>query len=236
MPVESWVPGFRPSRDAFRFTNSFPPAPAVNLDFGPAGTIGVGDASGGLCGGMVFAVRDLVEAGRTRPDLATPPEPSSDLFKFLVRRLLDSWDIPGGVFRYLRWMVTPDGDTGVGPFSVQGVRGLTLREQWPHLRQSLDAGTLTPIGLVTVHGADLTQVGHNHQVLAYGYVLDGDRVELAVYDPNTPLDRADDVRIRFSTANPGRAEPPFTHTIAIKHPVRGFFLARYRKPRRALPF
>jgi hypothetical protein len=234
MPVESWVPGFRPSQDAFQFTNSFPPAPAVSLDLGPAGTIGVGDASGGLCGGMVFAVRDLVEAGQARPDLTSPPAPDSPLFGYLVRRLLDSWDVPGGVFRYLRWMVTPDADTGVGPFRVQGVRGLTLREQWPHLRAALDAGTLSPIGLVTVHGADLTKVGNNHQVLAYGYVLDGDRVELAVYDPNTPASRADDVRIRFGLAAPAKAEP-MTHTVNISHPIRGFFLTRYKRSRRTLP-
>jgi hypothetical protein len=234
MPVEASVPGFRPSRDAFQFANNFPPTPAVTLDLGPAGMIGVGDASNGLCGGMVFAVRDAVEAERTMPADTTPPAPSSPLFGYLVRRLIDSWDVPGGVFRYVRWMVTPDGDSGLGPFSVQGVGGLTIREQWPHLREAIDAGRLTPLGLVTQHSADLTRIGLNHQVLAYGYLLDGDRVELSVYDPNTPVAMADEARIGFSLATPAKPAP-MTHNLGIGHPVRGFFISRYRRSRRPFP-
>jgi hypothetical protein len=234
MAVEVGVPGFLPSRDAFQFSNSFPATPAVTLDLGPVGMIGVGDASNGLCGGMVFAVRDLVEAGRTRPVDTTPPPSSSPLFGYLVRRLIDSWDVPGGVFRYVRWMVTPDCDTGLGPFSVQGVGGLTIREQWPHLRTAIDAGQLSPLALVTQHSADLTKVGLNHQVLAYGYSIDGDHVALSVYDPNTPPASADDVRIRFSVATPAKPAP-MTHNLRIGHPVRGFFISRYRRSRRQFP-
>jgi len=50
------VPNFRPSVNGFRFTNAFPPEPTIEIDLGPAGRVGLGDASQGVRGGMVFAV------------------------------------------------------------------------------------------------------------------------------------------------------------------------------------
>ena len=41
------------------------------------------------------------------------------------------------------------------------------------------------LGVVTVAGANPFQLGHNHQVLAYAYRLDGTQVTLQVYDPNS---------------------------------------------------
>lgn len=49
--------GFLPSRHGFAFVNSWPSEPAVVLTT-PFGKIGVGNASAGLCGGMVFAALD----------------------------------------------------------------------------------------------------------------------------------------------------------------------------------
>ena len=223
------VPGFAPSRHALRFTNAFPPAPAVTLDLGPAGVLGIGDASNGLCGGMVLAVRDLFEAWLTPPEADQPPAAGSPLFRYLVRRLIDSWDVPGGVLRYLRWMLTPDGDAGVGPFAVHGVAHMTILEQLPHVRAEIDEGRLCPLGLVTQHSADVGRLGRNHQVLAYGYALDGDLLTLSVYDPNTSLAGADDVRITLSVAGPHRATP-VRHNVNLPEPVRGFFISRYRPP------
>ena len=194
--------------------------------------LGIGDASNGLCGGMVLAVRDLFEAGRTPPGQDQPPAPGSPLFRYLVRRLIDSWDVPFGVFRYLRWMVTPDGNTGVAPFAVRGVAHLTIVEQWPHIRAAIEAGRLCPLGVVTQHSVDVGRLGRNHQVLAYGYLLDGDLLSLSVYDPNTPLAEADDVRLTLSLAGPGRATP-IRHNLRLPEPVRGLFVSRYRAPEQA---
>ena len=48
---------FQPSANGFAFENSWPSEPAVSVEtaFGP---INIGDASAGLCGGMVFAALD----------------------------------------------------------------------------------------------------------------------------------------------------------------------------------
>ena len=55
------VPGFLPSTNGFHFGNSWPHEPTLTIPF-PTGPIKVGDAAGGLCGGMAFAVRDFFES------------------------------------------------------------------------------------------------------------------------------------------------------------------------------
>jgi len=97
----------------------------------------------------------------------------------------------------------------------------TISRQWPRIRALLDGGQPAPLGLVTVASPNPLVLGRNHQVLAYGYALDGPEVTLAVYDPNSGPD--DSVVIRFSTAG-GFG---FASTVNIGRPVRGFFLTRY---------
>jgi hypothetical protein len=98
----------------------------------------------------------------------------------------------------------------------------TISRQWPRVRELLDAGQPAPIGLVTEASANPLLLGHNHQVLAYGYAVTGPEVTLAVYDPNSGPD--DSVVIRFGATR-------FAHTVSIGRPVRGFFLTRYRAAR-----
>lgn len=57
---------FLPSRDGLAFTNTWPPEPALSLP-SPFGTIGIGNAANGLCGGMIFAALDYWNAGRPAP-------------------------------------------------------------------------------------------------------------------------------------------------------------------------
>ena len=66
MIASNAVPGFTPSANGFRFANRFEPGPTVR--FGPLDPrlIGVGDAAGGLCGGMAWFVRERFEAGGPR--------------------------------------------------------------------------------------------------------------------------------------------------------------------------
>src|SRR5436305_14716185 len=110
MAISNVVADFVPSVNGFRFTNSFPHEPDVRLDLGPAGTIGLGDASQGICGGMAFAARDYYEARLPIPDIDSPPASGTPLFGYLVERLLDSFDVPGGVLKYAEWMMMPAGD------------------------------------------------------------------------------------------------------------------------------
>ncbi|MCW2529650.1 MAG: hypothetical protein JWM76_4510 [Pseudonocardiales bacterium] len=228
MGMHGRVNGFQPAQNGFTFTNSFPPAPAVTLDLGPLGPVGLGDASQGVCGGMAFAVRDFFEAGRPVPALAQPPAEGTPLFRFITQRLLDSFDVPDGVLRYADWMVAADADIDLLVATRSGTFSRTVRQTWPSVRADIDAGHPSPLGLVTVHTTDLKQIGKCHQVLAYGYdVDDAGAVTLAIYDPNTSPDQADDVWIRFDGAHPGHVSM-ISHNINIGEPtLHGFFRSIY---------
>jgi hypothetical protein len=217
---------FLPSRDGFAFTNSWPPAPAVSMATG-FGDIDIGNAKDGLCGGMVFAALDYWYAGVTPP--VTQPKPKSPLYKFLVRRIIDSWHVPVGVGQYFTWMNLPDGDVGFTAFGHKvvvehGVSGRTINQQWPLIRSDLDRGIPCALGLVTAASHNPADLGLNHQVLAHAYDVDGSTATVHVYDPNSGQE--DSVTITFDTSHPTKATK-FVHTIDIGHPVRGFFRTAY---------
>jgi hypothetical protein len=199
------VPGFRPSTSGLHFANNFPHVALRTVE-----VLGIemplGDASGGLCGGMAFAARDYFEAGMTPPaDRDTPG--SGPLFEYLADRLLESLDLPRGPARYFRYMspATRDHETFLSSLGI-GLRGrawVMIKQEWPKIKADLDSGTPAPLGLVTVKSADPRQLGQNHQVLAWGYELDAADLKIYVYDPNLPDN--DDVFISLSTADPKHA-------------------------------
>jgi hypothetical protein len=219
--------GFLPSVHGFAFSNAWPSGPAVSIPLG-FGSLGIGNAARGLCGGMVFAALDYWHAGISPP--AERPGQGSPLFRFIVRRLVDSWRLPAGVARYYRWMLLPDRDDRARRRARPGVASRTTRLHWPAVKGLLDAGTPAALGVVTVASANPLLLGGNHQVLAYRYLAEGTQVILHVYDPNSGPD--DSVWIRFDTS----ADPPaFTHNIGLRMPVRGFFLTRYAPARPPRP-
>jgi len=224
------VPNFKPSTNGFRFTNDFPAEPTIEINLGPAGTVGLGDASQGVCGGMAFAVRDYFEAGRPVPPDYTPPVKGSPLFDYITGRLIDSFNVPAGVLHYAEWMLLPSADLRLVIGSRAGTFSRTVTSSWPRVRTDIDDGHPSPLGLVTVHTADLTQIGKCHQVLAYGYHLDdAQTVRLSIYDPNTALEASDDVWISFATAAP-HTPSPITHNINIGGSMlHGFFRSDYTK-------
>jgi len=212
------VPGFLPSKNGLHYPNSWVSEPDITIST-PFGDVGLGSASNGLCGGMVFAVRDLFDAGRTPPpDTATPPGGSS-AFNYIVGRLIDSFNIPSGVLEYFTWMNLPTHNTALGP---RGTSDLTINQTMPAVRAMIDSGQPCPIGLVCVHSTDPTMLGKNHQVLAYGYEDSGSITTLRVYDPNVPDN--DDVTISFDHTNP-------THTTTFNDSagdtVLGFFVCNW---------
>jgi hypothetical protein len=224
----SAVPGFTPSRSAFRFPNRFPRQPVISVPVPGLGQIMIGDASRGLCGGMIFAARDLFEAGQAPPSDELPPPIGSPLYRYIVRRLFDSFDIPRGVARYYQLMCTPDADSVHATRTVRGVGRISVVNEWPSVRLDLDSGRLSPLGIVTIRSYDPTRMGVNHQVLAYSYEQRRTAVTLRVYDPNTPIERADDVTMSFDVARPA-GPVKIDHTLAVGgRPVRGFFRSRYR--------
>jgi hypothetical protein len=228
---------FLPSRDAFAFTNSWPSQPGVVLALTDH-SIRIGNAARGLCGGMVYAALDYWHAGLPPP--AARPAGGSPLYQFITHRLIASWHLPAGVGRYYKWMNVPDADYRLclpGPARLclpgragrarPGLRRLSVRQQWPLIRASIDAGQPAPLGVVTVASPWPGLLGRNHQVLAYGYEQAGGRVRLAVYDPNSGPD--DGIAIAFDAD--GRADRAasagFEHNLNIGRPVRGFFLTAY---------
>lgn len=215
---------FLPSLHAFGFANTWPDEPAFSVPT-PFGPLGIGNAARGLCGGMVFGALDYWHAGVEPP--TGLPSPSEPLYRFIVRRLIQSWHVPTGVARYYYWMNLPDDDTvrrhrWPGLPRDAGLHARTIALQWPRIKAQLDAGQPTPVGLVTVAGANPFKLGRNHQVLGYAYQLAETAVTLRVYDPNTGP--SDDVSIGFDLA---AARSGFTHSINIGLPVRGLFLTPY---------
>jgi hypothetical protein len=223
---------FLPSANAFGFDNTWPAQPAVVVPT-PFGDVSLGKANAGLCGGMVFAALDYYNARiappGARPALRTP------LYDFIVRRLIDSWQAPGGVARYYEWMGLPDGDGtafslfGRPVLTQRGLAWRTISGEWPRIRLDLDRGVPVPLGVVTVSSRQPHDLAMNHQILAYGHRTAGHRVTLRVYDPNRG--RRDDVTIAFDSSAP-QAATTFTHNLAIgRRPVRAFFRTGYRAHR-----
>lgn len=218
--------GFAPALDGFSFTNSWPAAPAVTVPT-PFGPVGIGNAANGLCGGMVYAALDYWIAGQVPP--RERPAPGTPLYKFIVRRLIDSWHVPAGIAEYFQWMNLPDADVSTSLLGRQvaverGVAWRTIRQQWPLVKARIDSGVPAPLGIVAVKSANVADLGKNHQVGAYAYSLSGAEVTLNVYDPNSGQNNG--VWITFDSSAPQQATN-FSSNINIDLPVRGFFMTAY---------
>jgi len=175
---------------------------------------------------MVFSVRDYFECGRVPPPDTRPPAPDTPLFKYLVARLLSSFSLPIGVLRYIELMsnLLPDSGSelsvaGIGPGSRAKVM---LDREWPRIRADIANGRLSTLGLIKVKSSDPSDIGKNHQVLAYGFDLDGTDLTLHLYDPNYPDN--DQVTLALSTAS-SEAPTPITYSPAEN--VYCFFRTRY---------
>ena len=221
MSQSNSVPNFRPSTNGLHFTNSLQ-GPDFTVQT-PFGAINIGDASRGVCGGMAFTVRDYYESHLLPPADTTPPVDGSELYGFVTARLLDSFNLPGGIATYMTWMATPDHDTHP-IFTRRGIAWMTIVGQWPQVKATIDRGHPCPIGLVTVESVNPGDLGRNHVVTAYRYEQDGDTLTIGVYDPNSPDD--DDITLRLNTANPEHTTP-IASTVRIGDPVRGFFVLGY---------
>jgi hypothetical protein len=207
------VPGFLPSTCGFRFANFFPRQPLLRVPLAGLGHLPIGDASRGLCGGMVFAARDFFERGCPPPDDRRPPDHGSPLFGYLVRRLFHSFQLPWGPLRYYQWMAARD----------DVLLRQTARREWPRVRRELDAGRLAALGLIRPRSRNPLRLGENHQVLAYGYGLHepSGSLLLDVYDPNHP--GRDDLTLGLDLRAPAGV------VSSSGEPFRGFFHTPYRR-------
>ncbi|MFB6456855.1 hypothetical protein ACE38W_16400 [Chitinophaga sp. Hz27] len=201
------IPNFLPSTCGFKFPNQW-------NDFGykiPAlqnipliGNIKFGDASNGLCGGMIYAVRDYYEAKTPIPQINTVPNNADDpLTKYIIDRLLASFTL-NDVTMYLKLMSPAYADTDDGVLHQAGQQGrayVTIKEEWPMIKNDIDNGHPSTIGLIRVKSLNPGDLGKNHQVAVYGYRMTGSRVIMRIYDPNFQLDNT--ITLTLSLASTG---------------------------------
>jgi hypothetical protein len=187
MVTSNAVPGFLPSRHGLHFANRFEPGPTMRLGRLDPRIVGIGDAKDGLCGGMVWYVRECFDTDRAVPPDTSAPSNGSPLFQAIVRRQVLS----------LAFLLVPLRFWRAASMSPEALRHRTIETEWPRIRSAIDSGHLAPIGLVRHRGFNPFQLGRDHQVLAYAYTQDGAAaITLRIYDPNHP-DR-DDVTLSLS--------------------------------------
>ena len=184
------VPGFLPSTHGLHFANSFPPGPTIRLGPLDPRLIGLGDASMGLCGGMCYFVRRRFETAQPVPEAATVPENGSELFRSLVREQLRSFRVGVVPMRFWRLAAT----------TAAKRLARTRDREWPKIRAALDGDRLTMVGLVRHEARNPFKLIGNHQVVAYGYVVDDGSITLRIYDPNWP--NRDDVTVPLDGSGP----------------------------------
>lgn len=224
------VPGFLPSAAGLHFPNAFPHLPLREIRLEGIATLSIGDAANGLCGGMSFTTADLF-AAHLAPPADTQPPSGGPWFESIVDRQIDSF---AGVTVPLRFYSLmdpsrPDREPFWAPWlgrlriDRHSRTYVMVHEEWPAIRAELDAGRLALLGLVRVVDRDPRLLGRNHQVLAYGYDLDGGTLTLRIYDPNVP--DGDDVTLSLDVSDPmGTVAPAYS---APGPRVACFFRAPY---------
>jgi hypothetical protein len=214
---EKLIPGFLPSTSGFHFANAWPSGPTVR--FGPFDprVVGIGDASTGLCGGMVYTISDLFIAGVPVPPDREPPANGSPRFKSIVRRQVESLAWLTVPVRF--WLRMAIG----GSFGGDRARS-TFEQEWPTAKAWLEGNRLVPIGLIRVASTNPRDLTKNHQVIAWGYAEDGRGVTLRLYDPNWP-DR-DDVTVAIHL---DPALRPASMEQSTGEPLLGYFSYGYTK-------
>jgi hypothetical protein len=221
---------FLPSKNGYHFSNKWGDVPYQLPPLrGSLPDLKYGNAKNGLCGGMVYSVRDYFEAQKpVPPDTVPPAGEQNPLFIYIVDRLFDSFDIDD-VTLYLKLMdpAYPDTDENIlNPVGLANGRAFVMAKiEFPLIRQDILAGHTSPMGLVMIKSLWPGDIGENHQVLAYAYQARGQDIDLWVYDPNKP--DKDDVKISFNITS--TADPiVVTHNVEDnKAPIYCFFRTNY---------
>ncbi len=224
-PKTVMVPDFLPSTSGFKFANKWAnftyeiPVPLLK-EFTD------GNAKNGLCGGMIYAARDYFEGKALIPQMLSNPNNADDRFtKYIIQRLFDTFT-EKDISMYMKLMSPLYTDTDEGSLNSMGQMGrayVTLREEWPMIKQDIDEGHPSTIGLVRVKSAWAGDLGQNHQVLVYGYTLSSGYVDLKIYDPNYAND--DHVTIKIKVQ--GTDIPLEARHNRTEKPVYAFFRTNY---------
>ena len=220
------IPGFLPSANGFQFSNTNWPDEALLRLIkmpDPFGDITVGNASNGICGGMAYAIADYYHAGQWPPSQTNNPGGIGDpLFDYIVSRLIDSFDLPSGPLTYWQYMDPLYPDTP--RIDAVGRAWVMAHEGFPAIMSAIDQGRPCPIGLVMIKSVLPTDLGHNHQVLAYAYRLSGGQATVWVYDPNSPSQ--DNALMSFDLSDAGN-QIAVSHNVNAPGPIYAFFATNY---------
>jgi hypothetical protein len=205
-----FVPGFLPSQNAPLFANDgaagpWPPGTSLTVSVPGLPTVSIDATQFGLCGGMSFLTRDIFESGTPQlrnTDCTKIPVALADL---LVNRLVQSFDGPATVARWLTLTWLPDHDTTIWG---AGVFHQTVDACQPgpgSIRADVDGGMLSPIGVIlTGPSWRPGDVFSNHVELVYGYDLAGSQLTLHVYDCNHPGRDDTTISLDISSTTPAK--------------------------------
>jgi hypothetical protein len=220
--VANAVPGFLPSTHGLRFANRFPAQATIFLRVMGRTILGIGNAANGLCGGLCTVTRDRFEAELPPWDETDAPAGGTPHFVELVRSQVRSFALGRVPLRFYNLSAgRPDTPTVLSRLLRRRPRPEeTVRREWPCIRADIDAGRLSMVGLVRAASWDPRLLGLNHQVIAYGYEVSPDALDLSIYDPNHPLD--DSVRVRLQLTMDRRSA---TMSYSTGEPLLAFFRA-----------
>ena len=173
------VRDFLPSQHEFSLINNWPSYPLIKIQVGDT-TIAIGNASNGLCDGMIFAVTDHYFYEIAIKQLNRPWQGAS-MYNFIMKRLIQSI-IAVGPLKYYFLMLPSLQDHNT--WFTQGRAWFMIKDEWPLIESDLDIGYLVPLGIITVKSKDPSMLRLNHQTLAYAYELVGNILTFHVYDLN----------------------------------------------------
>lgn len=201
LPEGSWsvTTSFRPSSDGHAFRNPVrdPRDPLLR------------QVTTEQCGGMAFTALDGFNTGKG-PSVGTPQELS------VQTRSFES--VVGNGARFALWSMWPDRANNA---LESGVVTLTREEELPRLARDLERGPV-PLGLVRARS--LSDIGRNHQVVAYKMVRSKHRLIIGIYDPTQP--GADDITLEIDLDDPTGEISEWAGDWRIAT-WRGLFVERY---------
>ena len=219
------VAGFRPSTHAPLFANGpWPAGTQLSISILGFPSVNIDVTKMGLCGGMSFLTRDIVESGTPQLRGTSASSIPISVAQHILNRLIQSFGGAGVVPRWLSMTSALDHDTvfrGSGDFH-QSVN------ECGAIMADIDAGRLCPIGLVLTESFAPWDVFKNHVVLVWGYDVDGEQLTLHTYDCNKP--GRDDIVITLDIDSPTPAKPITTNGTDgdVAGRVRGFFRLPYQ--------
>ena len=142
--------------------------------------------------------------GGRRPTTLAPGE--GPLFDYLCDRLFDSFDLPSGPARYLELMspLLADGESIWSRMGLAAARA-RVADGPGRVAQGSRGHRRRPSVAARPHQGEVVgsrQLKQDHQVLAYGYDLDGGMLQAPALRPEQP--GRDDVTLSLSLADPSR--------------------------------